>query len=104
MSDPVRLVRRAASVGLAVALLAAVPPARGDFIFLKDGVVLTGQVKRESSVEVDPVTREPFTVPKGFFLLDDGPRRIYFSPAFVREVRGKEAPAEEKLVNKKDWT
>jgi hypothetical protein len=101
MSETVRRARRLAAGGLVLALAAAVVPARADFVFLKDGFVLTGQVKRESTVEVDPITREPFTIPKGFFLLDDGPRRTYFSPTYAREVRGKEAPAEEKLVNKK---
>src|SRR5262249_35096744 len=70
-------------------------------IFLKDGFVLSGQVKREEAIEVDPYSHEPFRVPKGFFLLDDGPRRIVFSPSHVGDVRKKERPDEERVLNQK---
>jgi hypothetical protein len=95
--------RQPAGLGLAVALLALADAhsCRADLIFLKDGFVLSGQVKREEAIEVDPYSHEPFRVPKGFFLLDDGPRRIVFSPSHVGDVRKKERPDEERVLNNK---
>src|SRR4051794_24858567 len=55
--------------------------ARADLLFLKDGFSLQGKIRREGVTVVDPVNREVVTIPRGFFLLDDGPRRIVFSPS-----------------------
>ena len=61
-------------------------PARADLIFFQDGYVLQGKVRREMTAELDPVSKEMTLIPKGFILLDDGPRRIYFSQNQVRIV------------------
>jgi pimeloyl-ACP methyl ester carboxylesterase len=90
--------RRAA---LAVLLLSlAVPAARADFIILKDGFVLQGKVKREHSTLFDEVTKEPILVPKGFFMIYDGARKVYFSPSQVRVADKKDPPNEERILAK----
>lgn len=77
---------RAGLVGLATTLALAVTalPARADLIFLKDGFVLIGKVKEERSRIVDRYSKTSYTVPKGFFFVDDGPRRFFFSPLQVQ--------------------
>jgi hypothetical protein len=72
---------------------------RADLLFLKDGFVLQGKVRRESVTEFDPVSKDMMIIPKGFFLLDDGPRRVYFSPAQVRIVERMPNPPEERFRN-----
>jgi len=67
-------------------------------IFLKDGFAIEGRVKREMVLEFDKVGREMIHMPKGFFLIDDGPRRIFFSPSQVRLVYPKDPPIEERIV------
>ncbi|MFM7149207.1 MAG: hypothetical protein ACKO23_05150 [Gemmataceae bacterium] len=81
-------------------LVAGLSSSRADLIFLKDGHVLQGTVRREISPEFDPVSREMNLIPKGFFMLDDGPRRVYFSPAQVRIVEPLPAPSEERVAQK----
>src|SRR5262245_51009619 len=90
---------------LGVALLgAALPPlltprpARADLIFFKDGFAIEGHVKREMSLEFDQVGKEAYHMPKGFYFVDDGPRRIFFSPAQVRYVFSKDPPGEEQIA------
>src|SRR5262249_7009341 len=86
---------------LACALCLAAPPgARADLIFLKDGFAMQGKVRREGSAEFDPVAKEMFFMPKGFFLIDDGPRRVYFPHTRVRIAERMSAPVEERIVNK----
>src|SRR5437868_1568914 len=72
MPRPTRPWRCGAALALAAAVALAglgdAPPARADLLFLKDGTVLQGRVKRESKVDFDPSTREPFRIPQGFFL------------------------------------
>ena len=103
MPDPLRLPRRSPALAAALlAALAAAAPARADLIFLKDGFVLQGQVRRESVTQFDPYSKEPVIIPKGFFLVDDGPRKIYFSPSQVRIVEKMEPPAEERVMGNKD--
>lgn len=75
---------------------------RADLIFLKDGHVLQGTVRREVNAEFDPISREMVLIPKGFFTLDDGPRRTYFSPSQVRIVEKLAAPTEERVVHHSD--
>ena len=74
---------RGPAVGLLLALAAA---ARADLIFLKDGFVIQGKVHRESTSMLDPHSKETITIPKGFFYVDDGARRFYFSPRQVQDV------------------
>jgi len=43
---------------------------------LNAGYVRQGRINREGVVtDQDPITGTPFSYPKGFFLVDDGPRR-----------------------------
>ncbi len=84
---------------VALGLLAAA--ARADLIFMQDGHVMQGTVKREVSAELDSYTKEMIIIPKGFFMLDDGPRRVYFSPKQVRIVEKLPAPADERVVSRK---
>ncbi|MSR29906.1 MAG: hypothetical protein EXR99_00230 [Gemmataceae bacterium] len=79
----------------------AVWPLYADIVILKDGFILQGIVKRESVTEFDPVSKEPIDIPKGFFMVDDGARRIYFSPSMVRTLEKKDLPQEEKWVHPK---
>ncbi len=90
---------RAGRIGLVVALFAILAGfARADLIFLKDGHVLQGKVKREVTAELDPVSKEMTLIPKGFFMLDDGPRKIIFSPSQIRVVEKLAPPSEERVV------
>src|SRR5262245_57467825 len=80
-------------------ILVACSFSHADLIFLKDGHVLQGKVRRETTIEFDPVSRDSALIPKGFFTVDDGPRRVYFSPSQVRIVEKLPAPAEERVVS-----
>lgn len=73
--------------------------ARADLIFFKDGFVLQGQVRREYTSEFDPVSKDMTLIPKGFLMLDDGPRRMYFSPSQVRIAEKFAAPAQDRVLN-----
>src|SRR4051812_25141013 len=97
MTDSTRSCLRGA--GLLLGFLLA-GPVHADLLFFKDGFVIEGRVRRESKVEFDPVAREPIVIPQGFFLLDDGARKIYFSPTQVRIVEKKETAAEERIEHK----
>jgi predicted esterase len=74
------------------------PSARADMIFYKDGFAIEGQVKRQMVLEFDKVGHDMIHIPKGFFLIDDGPRRIFFSPSQVRLVYPKDPPIEERVI------
>lgn len=75
--------------------------ALADIVILKDGFVLQGMVKRESVTEFDPVSKEPVVIPKGFYMVDDGVRRIYFNPGLVRTLDKRDPLQEEKWVHNK---
>lgn len=60
-------------------ILATAGVTRADVIVLKDGFTLQGHVKQAGRVEMDPGSGQPYWMPRGFFILDDGVRRIYFS-------------------------
>ncbi|NBR05186.1 MAG: hypothetical protein EBT92_05375 [Planctomycetes bacterium] len=72
-----------------------------DIVILKDGFVLQGMVKRESVTEFDPVSKEPVIIPKGFYMVDDGVRRIYFNPNLVRTLDKRDPIQEEKWIHNK---
>jgi pimeloyl-ACP methyl ester carboxylesterase len=94
----------AGSVALVlVAIIGMNGTAHADLIFLKDGYVLQGTVKREVTAELDPVTKEMTLIPKGLFMLDDGPRRIIFSPSQIRIVEKMASPNEERILAKKPF-
>lgn len=75
--------RLAAALAAVVALMPA-SAARADVVIFKDGFTLQGKVKQPGQVEVDPGSGQPYWMPRGFFIVDDGVRRIYFSPAQVQ--------------------
>src|SRR4051812_26290902 len=79
--------------------LAFTAPARADLVFLKDGHVLQGKVRREFTAEFDAISKDMVLMPKGFFMLDDGPRRIYFSPSQVRIVEKMSPPPEDRVIS-----
>ncbi len=81
-----------------LALATADRPVRADMLFLKDGFAIQGRVKREMELEFDKVGRDAYYMPKGFFFLTDGPRRIFFSPSQVRFISEKDPPNEERIV------
>jgi pimeloyl-ACP methyl ester carboxylesterase len=91
-----------ALVGLVLPGLVNSRPARADMIFLRDGFAIQGQVKREMTLEFDKIGHEMYHMPKGFFFVDDGARRIFFSPSQVRLVYPKDPPIEERIFCK-DW-
>ena len=89
-----------ALLGTILALTAGSRPARADLLFFKDGFPVEGQVQREMTLEFDKVGRDAYYIPKGFFFLNDGPRRIFFSPPQVLYVSEKDPPTEEKIFCK----
>jgi hypothetical protein len=95
-----RASRSACLVVLALAICLA-GSARADLIFLKDGYVVQGTVRREMTSSFDHVSKEMTLIPKGFFMIDDGPRRVYFSPTQVRIIEKLPAPTEERVVSTK---
>ncbi|MGL4555759.1 MAG: hypothetical protein ACRC33_31715, partial [Gemmataceae bacterium] len=80
---------------LGLCALALSTSARADLIFLKDGYVIQGKIRREAVVEFDNVSKEMVSIPKGFFMVDDGPRRVYFSPRQVSIVERLSTPPDE---------
>jgi pimeloyl-ACP methyl ester carboxylesterase len=89
-----------ALIGSVLPLVAGSRLARADMIFFKDGFALEGRVKREMTLEFDKVGGEMYHMPKGFFFVDDGPRRVFFSPARVSLVYPKDPPLEERIICK----
>lgn len=75
--------------------------AHADLIYLKDGYVLEGKVKRDHQLELDPSTKEPVAYPRGLFQVDDGCRRIHFLPSQARIAEREEASKEEKFASSK---
>ncbi len=80
-------------LGLAFTLVAT--SVSGDVVILKDGYVLEGKVRRESVTEFDPTSKEPFVLPKGFFMVETITKRIIFSANNVRSTEKKNLPSEE---------
>jgi predicted esterase len=79
-------------------LVLTAPPLRADLFFFKDGFVVEGKVQREMTLEFDQVGREAYYMPKGFFSINDGPRRIFFSPAQVGYILEKDLAPEDKVI------
>jgi len=89
-----------ALIGSVLPLAADARRAYADMIFFKDGFALEGRVTREMTQEFDKVGGEMYLIPKGFYFVNDGPRRIFFSPSQVRLVFPKDAPIEERIISK----
>lgn len=81
-----------------LALVTQVSFARADMLFFKDGFAVQGRVKRQMTIEFDQIGGEAYHMPKGFFFVDDGARRIFFPPSQVSLVYPKDPPIEEKVV------
>jgi pimeloyl-ACP methyl ester carboxylesterase len=74
--------------GLAILLsLAGAEKARPAIVIFKDGFYIQGKVKQPRDYIVDP-SGANFTVPMagGYYYVDDGVRRVIFSPGQVHEV------------------
>jgi enterochelin esterase-like enzyme len=84
----IRILRVAILVaGVAVVLL-GFSGARGDFIILKDGFVIRGKVQEEVKGKVERTEDGPILefIRTGFIYMDDGARRIIFSPLQLSHV------------------
>jgi hypothetical protein len=81
--------------GVVLILIAA--PAAAHLIIFRDGFVLEGQAKQNTSVYFDSITKEAVLMPKGHVIIDDGPRRILFSPNQASVVESKAAPIEDQV-------
>src|SRR4051812_25224182 len=90
--------RLAAPCVLALCMIGLAASARADLIFFKDGYVLQGKVKREGTTEYDSSSRDFTWMPKGFYFVDDGPRRVYFTPTQVAIVERLASPSEERII------
>ncbi|HEY7153311.1 MAG TPA: hypothetical protein VH575_05060 [Gemmataceae bacterium] len=93
-----RYLLRLVLLGTVLPAIVSSRPARADLVYFKDGFALEGQIKREMTLEFDQVGREAYHMPKGFFYVDDGPRRIFFSPSQVRYPFHKDPAGEERIV------
>jgi hypothetical protein len=69
-------------------LLFIVVPAQADLVILKDGFLLNGKIKQDREIWVDPLTKQWFPVARlnGFYMVDDGARRIIFSASQVADA------------------
>ena len=81
---------------LAVAVLSAAS-VRADIVFFKDGFAAQGKVRREGVTEVDSVTKESYFLHKGLWMIDDGPRRVYFPPRQVSVTEKLSQPKDEDI-------
>ena len=82
-------------VAASLLILGLVGAARADLLFLKDGFVIQGQIKRDYKLLVEK--GEGVDIPVGPFYIEDGPRRINFSPSQIRIVEKRERGQEEIL-------
>src|SRR5262245_57968419 len=66
---------------------------RADVIYLKDGYILEGNVKEESTTVFDATSGRLMTTPKlsGYFWVDDGPRKVAFSKKHFLDADKKNA-------------
>jgi hypothetical protein len=87
---------RALAVVVVLILIAA--PATAHLIVFRDGFILEGQAKQNTNVYFDNVTKEAVLMPKGHIIIDDGPRRILFSPSQASVVEGKPPPVEDQVA------
>lgn len=86
------------AITLAVTFFLVLSGSRADLVFMKDGFVLQGKVRRDHQIELDPSTKEAIAYPKGFFQVDDGTRRQYFLPSQAR-IAEKDLPETEEKIS-----
>ncbi len=70
-------------------------------MILKDGFVLQGKVRREGNYEIEGGQSVVF-MPTGFFFLDDGPRRQYFSPSLIQQPPTEIKPPNDDVISPKN--
>jgi hypothetical protein len=91
MRNLVPPVRPAAAAAAVLALLTLAGPAAAQappshLVYFKDGFLLRGRVVQEQKSFTDSYSGQEIKLNDGFFLVDDGARKILFSPAQVREA------------------
>ncbi len=74
------------SLAAVVLMLADTELCRADVIYFKDGFILHGRIGQQGETITDKLTKEQFWAPKGFFVIDDHARRIFFSRQQVQDV------------------
>src|SRR4051812_3334766 len=84
---------------LTILALLSASAVRADLIFLKDGTVLYGKTIQEATQFTDPFTKEVHAVKRGFFFIDDGARRFYFSPSQVQNVQADFLPNQDTVFS-----
>jgi pimeloyl-ACP methyl ester carboxylesterase len=88
----------------AVLLVASLESGQAAVIILQDGFILKGKkLDREKKDMIsDPISGQVFPVTSGFFVLDDGARRVIFSPKMIakdeRAVDNRDLEANPDLV------
>ncbi len=85
----------------AFCLVALTCPVRADLVYLFDGFTLQGKIVRESTNYIDPLSGQQVTMARlnGFFMIDDGARRIIFSQNQVQEVDDRSVHAFQDYVS-----
>lgn len=85
---------------LLVLLVLAANPSRAATIIFKDGFVVSGKVRQQQELIIDPASGAGFRIPAagGYFYVDDEVRRILFSPSQVQEVSKEDPPAKKELM------
>ena len=66
-------------------------------VTLTDGTVLQGMDRREGKYEI--TGQDVVFIPKGFFFIDEGPRRVFFGSKLLRSIKPRPEVAEEKVEN-----
>ncbi len=94
MKEPVwKILPKAAMIGAIWVLVGSVCFA--DVVILKDGHVLEGKLRREVFLEFDQLSKESFSIPKGFYKIEDAARTVVFGQSLVRSLEQKNPPFEE---------
>jgi predicted esterase len=80
MPMPILVARKLSAVCAAVVLFCSIESGWAAVVILNDGTILKGRklYREEKELIVDPVSGQVFSFGKGFFVLDDGARRIVF--------------------------
>jgi pimeloyl-ACP methyl ester carboxylesterase len=69
-----------------LAVLVCLDSSPAAVVVFKGGFAVKGKLHREGDTIFDPASGQGIPVAKGFFTIDDGPRRIIFSSRSVEEV------------------
>jgi predicted esterase len=86
MRKSVRVAALASFLTALAAGFARAEKPKAAFIIFKDGFTLEGFVIREEKTYYDDVSHMDIKLPEGFFMVDDVPRRIIFSPSQVQKI------------------